>query len=66
MLSQTWLSMPVFPISDPRDPRLDVFRHLKISNATRRGLFVAEGQKLVELLVNSDLRVHSLVVDGKH
>ncbi|MDA0834973.1 MAG: RNA methyltransferase [Planctomycetota bacterium] len=58
--------MPVISLSDSLDPRLDVFRHIKKSNATRDGLFIAEGQKLVELLLASRLRLHSLLVDPRH
>ncbi|MEX0727619.1 MAG: RNA methyltransferase [Planctomycetaceae bacterium] len=58
--------MAVISISDSLDTRLDVFRHIKTSNATRDGLFIAEGWKLVELLLTSDLRLHSILVDPRH
>ncbi|MFN0199006.1 MAG: TrmH family RNA methyltransferase [Planctomycetaceae bacterium] len=58
--------MPAILIDDLHDPRLDVFRHIKKSNATRAGLFIAEGQKLVELLLGNGIPLHSLLVDPQH
>lgn len=50
-------------ISDLDDPRLAPYRALKKTNETvRRGLFIAEGDKLVERLLGSGLGVHSVLL----
>ena len=44
------------------DPRLDVYRNLKTSNASRdAGVFIAEGTTLVERLLNSTWQVDSVL-----
>ncbi|MGE0537668.1 MAG: TrmH family RNA methyltransferase [Pirellulales bacterium] len=49
------------------DPRLAPYRHLKRTNDTRRaGLFVVEGEKLVERLLASRYRVHSLLLGRRY
>ncbi len=51
--------VPAVPIDDPFDPRIEPFRALKATNATRgRSEFVVEGRKLHERLLAS---VHPLV-----
>ena len=50
------------PIQSIDDPRLDVFRNLKTSKATRRGnLFIAEGTTLVERLLHSSYSVKAVL-----
>ncbi len=49
------------------DPRLAPYRHLKRTNDTRRaGLFVVEGEKLVERLLASRYQVHSLLLGRRY
>ncbi len=46
------------------DPRLDPYRNLKQSNLTRwSGLFIAEGEKVVERLLASPFEAASVLVD---
>lgn len=48
------------------DPRLDVFRSLKATNAARDArLFVAEGATVVERVLRSGLKVQSVVVSDR-
>lgn len=55
--------MPLVRIDDPGDARLDVYRSLKQTNETvRRGLFIAEGDKLVRRLLESPLGVESILL----
>ena len=55
--------MPLISIADVADRRLDPFRALKRTNETARaGLFIAEGDKLVERLLTSSLAVRSLLL----
>jgi tRNA G18 (ribose-2'-O)-methylase SpoU len=58
--------MPIVPITDLADRRLDPYRALKRSNETRRGLFIAEGEKLVRRLIDSRLEIESLLVSNDH
>jgi tRNA G18 (ribose-2'-O)-methylase SpoU len=56
--------MPLIAVDSPDDPRLDVYRRLKTTNAGRDArAFVVEGPKLVERLLASSFPVLSLVVD---
>lgn len=56
--------MPVIPIADLRDPRVDVFRDLPTAHLTRySGLFIAEGEKLVRRLAESDYAVRSVLAE---
>ncbi len=49
------------------DSRLDPYRHLKDTNATRwTNTFVAEGEKLVERLLASGLEVESLLLESSY
>jgi tRNA G18 (ribose-2'-O)-methylase SpoU len=49
------------------DPRLAVYRNLNQSNLTRNaGLFVVEGQTLVERLLESDFETQSVVCGERH
>ncbi|MCA9216840.1 MAG: RNA methyltransferase [Planctomycetales bacterium] len=55
--------MPVINIDNIEDPRLDVYRSLKLTNRTRREkLFVVEGATVTHRLLASDYSVQSLVV----
>ncbi len=48
------------------DPRLDVFRSLKLTNAIRDArIFIAEGQTLVERILASSFEVRSLLVTDR-
>lgn len=59
--------MPTIPIRDPDDPRLEVYRHLKATNATRGGdRFVVEGEKLVDRLLASRFTVDSVLTSDRH
>jgi tRNA G18 (ribose-2'-O)-methylase SpoU len=54
-------------IDSPDDPRLEPYRDLKSTNKTRwAGRFVAEGEKLVRRLLDSDFRVHSVLVSRSY
>lgn len=54
--------MPLIPLTDLNDPRLDVYRNLKETNLTRwESLFVAEGEKLVRRLLESDFETLSIL-----
>lgn len=54
--------MPLVPLGDIADPRLDIYRHLKATNSTRHlGQFVVEGEKLVDRLIESEFEVASVV-----
>lgn len=58
--------MPLVPTADPDDRRLDPYRQLKRTNETsRRGLFIAEGDKLVERLLDSRLTVESVLLSER-
>lgn len=49
------------------DPRLAVYRQLKQSNLTRwSGLFVAEGDKVVERLLTSGQPIESVLLGSQH
>lgn len=55
--------MAIVEVESFDDPRLDTYRDLKRSNATRWAeTFVAEGDKLTERLLGSDYEVKSLLV----
>lgn len=57
--------MPVIPIEDFRDPRVDVYRDLPTAHLTRySGLFIAEGEKLVRRLAESDYPVRSVLAEA--
>ena len=59
--------MPVIPITQLDDPRLDVYRSLKQTNHTRwRQIFIAEGEKLVERLLDSSLETVSILAAESH
>ncbi len=56
--------MPVFEIDDLRDPRVDVFRDLPTAHLTRySGLFIAEGEKLVRRLAESDYVTRAILAE---
>ena len=53
-------------ICDLGDPRLDPYRNLKTARLHRRaGLFIAEGDKVVERLLASDYEVASILVSAQ-
>ncbi|WP_435008407.1 TrmH family RNA methyltransferase [Tundrisphaera lichenicola] len=54
--------MPRIPISDLDDPRVAHYRHLKPTNRTRRsGVFVVEGETLVDRLLASEFPTVSVL-----
>jgi tRNA G18 (ribose-2'-O)-methylase SpoU len=56
--------MPQFPVESIDDPRLACYRDLSEKNLTRQsGLFVAEGEKVVERLIASDFDVASVLAE---
>ena len=56
--------MPLIPITTIDDPRLLSYRELSQRNLTRQsGLFIAEGEKVVERLIASDFEVASLLAE---
>ncbi len=58
--------MPAITIDTLDDPRIAPYRDLKRSNLTRwAGLFVCEGQLLVERLLASDYDVDSVLLDER-
>jgi len=59
--------MPIVPVDSVADPRLDLYRDLKTTNRNRwSGTFIAEGEKLVERLLDSPFEVVSLVAEPSH
>jgi tRNA G18 (ribose-2'-O)-methylase SpoU len=59
--------MPVVPLTDLDDLRLDVYRNLKQTNHTRwQQIFIAEGEKLVERLLDSPYETLSIVAADSH
>ncbi len=59
--------MPIFSISDLDDSRLDVYRNLKQTNQTRwQQIFIAEGEKLVERLLDSRFETLSILAAESH
>jgi tRNA G18 (ribose-2'-O)-methylase SpoU len=55
--------MPRIAVTDP-DPRLAIYRDLPQRNLTRQsGLFIAEGEKVVERLIASDFEVESILAE---
>ena len=58
--------MPLLPITDLSDTRLDPYRSLKLSNQTRTsGHLIAEGHRVVKRLVESDFAVDSILVTDR-
>ncbi|MFO1006943.1 MAG: RNA methyltransferase [Planctomycetaceae bacterium] len=58
--------MPLIPLTDLNDPRLDPYRNLKLTNQTRTtGHLIAEGHRVVRRLVDSDFAVESIVVSER-
>jgi tRNA G18 (ribose-2'-O)-methylase SpoU len=59
--------MPLIPIADLDDSRLDIYRHLKQTNQTRwEQIFIAEGEKLVKRLLDSDFETLSILSAETH
>ena len=58
--------MPRIPITSLDDPRVAPYRQLKGSDVMRRGeLFIAEGNKVVERLLQSDFETASVLISEK-
>lgn len=58
--------MPLIPLTDLGDTRLDPYRSLKLSNQTRTsGHLIAEGHRVVRQLVKSDFAVDSILVTDR-
>jgi len=58
--------MPRIPIDSLDDPRVQPYRQLKANNQMRGGeLFIAEGSKLVERLLESDFETASVLISEK-
>lgn len=56
--------MPLIPVTSIDDPRLTCYRDLPRSNLTRQsGLFVAEGEKVVERLIASNFVVANILAE---
>lgn len=56
--------MPLIPVQSIDDPRLAPYRQLNERNLTRHsGLFVAEGDKVVERLIGSQFEVASILAE---
>lgn len=56
--------MPVIRIENLRDPRVDAYRDLPTAHLTQySGLFIAEGEKLVRRLAESDYQVRSVLAE---
>lgn len=59
--------MPVVRVSSIDESRLRPYRHLTSAESARSmGLFVAEGKTLVERLLGSEHRVHSVLVERQY
>ena len=55
----------IIPVDSPADPRLIRYRReFERKRHTRDGYFVAESQFLVQRLLDSDLEIDSILVDG--
>ena len=55
--------MPIVPLDDLSDSRLDPFRQLKFIRRDHAAkFFIAEGRLLLERIVASDFEIHSVVV----
>src|SRR5262245_43156122 len=59
--------MPLIPVQSIDDPRLACYRQLNERNLTRHsGLFVAEGDKVVERLIASRFEVASMLAEHSY
>ncbi len=59
--------MPFIPVESLDDPRLEPYRNLKKTNLTRwSGVFIAEGIRLVERLIQSDFQIASVLTAESH
>ncbi|MBC8876992.1 MAG: RNA methyltransferase [Planctomycetes bacterium] len=59
--------MAIIPVDSVDDPRIAVYRDLKLAFAKRRQfLFVVEGLVLTERLLASDIRVDSVLAEQRH
>src|SRR5262249_26332723 len=58
------VTMPLITVDDVNDPRLSPYHDLPQQNLTRQsGLFIAEGEKVVERLIASDFEVASILAE---
>src|SRR5438034_425722 len=56
--------MPLIAVQDIDDPRVWPYRDLAQRNLTRQsGLFIAEGEKVVERLIASDFAIESILAE---
>jgi tRNA G18 (ribose-2'-O)-methylase SpoU len=59
--------MPLISLQSVDDPRLEPYRDLRGKQTARQlGLFVAEGHWLVQRLLSSSTRVHSILTEAQH
>jgi tRNA G18 (ribose-2'-O)-methylase SpoU len=59
--------MPLIPVQSIDDPRLACYRQLNARNLTRQsGLFIAEGEKVVERLIDSSFAVASILAEPSY
>ena len=59
--------MPLIPVTALDDPQLAPYRQLNERNLTRHsGLFIAEGEKVVERLIDSPYEVASILAERGH
>ena len=59
--------MPLIEIDSIDDPRLAPYQDIRYRKTTKCSeLFIAEGRLLVERLVQSDLKMHSILVDSRY
>jgi tRNA G18 (ribose-2'-O)-methylase SpoU len=57
--------MVKIPVNDLEHPSLEPFRELRFRNPTRHaGYFIAEGRLVVERLLNSQVRIKSVIVEA--
>lgn len=58
--------MTVIRLESIDDPRLDIYRDIKLTNLTRwSGLFIAEGKRVVKRLLESDFAVESVLLSAR-
>lgn len=59
--------MPEILVPTIQDPRLRPYRDLTSSSSAREmGLFISEGRSLLQLLLASDYRIHSVLVERQY
>ncbi len=55
----------IIPIENADDPRISIYRSLKGKDLETDGVFIAEGDKVFQELLNTDLEILSVLVDAK-